>query len=251
MLSNSLTSTISIFFVIGFSMVFSIEAAGSWCQDYAWYAIDANRDNISLSCNFSGPRWQSNSDAHYEWCQKVPESWSKNEFNVRWALLKVCRRERIALQCDAYAKNAINQYEENIRNNCGLSGDRWQPHYDNHLTWCLLFDAGPANNETNARTDELRRCTSKSIKAIIKQVRCSNGQCTVSAMGLRPNQLATVLVTDDALNRSSFQQTASKNGTLDDFTFGLPCLSGYRLHFIVSSALFSAYDSDQFTTTCP
>lgn len=65
--------------------------------------------------------------------------------------------------CSAYARQAVNQNNENLQRGCGFGGGRWQSNYDAHYGWCMnggwMFD-GPTN-ENNARAAELAKCVPK------------------------------------------------------------------------------------------
>lgn len=44
----------------------------SLCQDYARTAVAQNEENLRKQCGFTGPRWQSNFNAHLNWCRNIP-----------------------------------------------------------------------------------------------------------------------------------------------------------------------------------
>jgi hypothetical protein len=91
-----------------------------------------------------------------------------------------------------------------------------------------------------------------SSKPRITSVTFKEGKYLVSAVGLNPNQIASVDVRDDQSQGGIVgQQTASSSGTLDSFPVSVNCIAGTRLHFVVSSDLNNSnLTSERFTTTC-
>jgi hypothetical protein len=61
-------------------------------------------------------------------------------------------------RCQDYAREAVRQADDNVRNNCGYNGPRWNSDRNAHFGWCMLFPR-QANDENQARADDLRRCT--------------------------------------------------------------------------------------------
>lgn len=64
-----------------------------------------------------------------------------------------------AVRCDQYARRAYAQYEESVRQGCGYTGARWHGNYPGHYAWCLQVAQSIADAETNARDQELARCS--------------------------------------------------------------------------------------------
>jgi hypothetical protein len=60
--------------------------------------------------------------------------------------------------CDAYAKGAVQQNQENINRHCGFSGARWHSDYGSHYNYCLGTTNAIAAAETSARNADLAKC---------------------------------------------------------------------------------------------
>ncbi len=64
-----------------------------------------------------------------------------------------------SLQCQEYARKAIEEATEARRLNCGFSGPRWDASYSEHYNACVATgNFGWYNQETNARAQELAAC---------------------------------------------------------------------------------------------
>lgn len=64
-------------------------------------------------------------------------------------------------RCDAYATNAVQQYQSAQRLFCGIPTDaRWQDNRNAHYNWCMQSKGNPAwlNAENKARSDALAQC---------------------------------------------------------------------------------------------
>jgi len=93
----------------------------SVCQGYANGAINAFQRSQSLGCAFSGPRWQSVYDNHYNLCLSALPEAVQNEDRLRSAMLSTCAKEPNGLFCDNYARTAVQQNAEfcsNIGGSC-------------------------------------------------------------------------------------------------------------------------------------
>lgn len=53
------------------------------CREYAGLALKQNQENIQRRCGFSGPRWSSDFNGHYQWCLKVPQEFAESETRAR------------------------------------------------------------------------------------------------------------------------------------------------------------------------
>lgn len=53
---------------IGSATAIVPKATNQACADYANLAVDANRQNVQLGCGYTGARWHSNYQAHYDAC---------------------------------------------------------------------------------------------------------------------------------------------------------------------------------------
>jgi hypothetical protein len=60
------------------------------CYLYATLAVEANRVNEANGCTFSGGRWSSAYDYHYNWCIAVPATETESESLTRLQMLNQC-----------------------------------------------------------------------------------------------------------------------------------------------------------------
>jgi hypothetical protein len=63
---------------------------GFSCREYARVAVQQARLARRLDCGYNGARWTQNYRAHFNWCRRVSESKSSQEFRVREQLLAQC-----------------------------------------------------------------------------------------------------------------------------------------------------------------
>ena len=71
---------------------------------------------------------------------------------------RICGRTEPYLRCDAYARSAEAQVREARARNCGFTGARWTPNYEDHLTWCIGQPLEAAANEARERGGPLSQC---------------------------------------------------------------------------------------------
>jgi hypothetical protein len=62
------------------------------CRTYAGLAVAAAADNVRLKCGYDGPRWDSASKAHFDWCMAQHARPAADE------------KDRVAAERDALAK---------------------------------------------------------------------------------------------------------------------------------------------------
>lgn len=65
---------------------------------------------------------------------------------------------KVSSQCDAYAKTAVDQFDENIKLNCNQVGNRWHNNFAGHQGWCLTQSINAIQSETNERNKVLASC---------------------------------------------------------------------------------------------
>ena len=73
-------------------------------------------------------------------------------------------------ECTRYAREAVDQYEENQRMHCNYAGSRWSGAREAHFAWCLLYER-KAKWERHIRRKLLQECaerTPPSIRARIE-----------------------------------------------------------------------------------
>lgn len=135
------------------------------CRDYSVRAVQQNDENLRLRCNFTGSSWQSNRNAHFDWCMGASRADREREDRNRVTKLAECRssgggdggggRED---QCRDYADEAVAQARENRDLGCGYTGSRWSSRYAEHFNWCLSATRAQVQAERTARAGELRSC---------------------------------------------------------------------------------------------
>ena len=58
------------------------------CREYANTAVRQNQENLKRRCGFTGPRWSSDFQGHFQWCLQVPEKMANTETRARNRALK-------------------------------------------------------------------------------------------------------------------------------------------------------------------
>jgi len=61
------------------------------CTVYATTAVNQQQENLSRNCNFSGPEWNTDYRAHFNWCQQVDKSYADAGTLLRQAALGGCK----------------------------------------------------------------------------------------------------------------------------------------------------------------
>jgi hypothetical protein len=169
-------------------------AAHSRCQQYAQSAVAQNQQNLSRGCGFSGLRWSSDYNGHYQWCLSMPQLIADLENGAREnELMNSCRGAQPPQaspptppppqpppsawpppqpppqppqppagdqeRCQQYARSAVAQNQQNLSRRCGFSGSRWSADHNFHYRWCLGVPRSSTDSEYNARENDLRnRC---------------------------------------------------------------------------------------------
>jgi hypothetical protein len=108
-----------------------------FCQAYANQAVSQNAQNVKLRCGFTGGRWQSDFQRHYNWCRKAPAGNVNGESRARSAGLDKCQARVDAANknqfCTNYANTAIAQQNMNLQRRCGFTGGRWLTDFRRHF----------------------------------------------------------------------------------------------------------------------
>lgn len=79
------------------------------CEAYAGDAVAGNNENLKRHCGYAGPRWQSDVNAHLDWCRSVSNKNSSQlaaEQRARSDMLDACLPE---LKDTIWGTNAANQ----------------------------------------------------------------------------------------------------------------------------------------------
>ena len=61
-------------------------------------------------------------------------------------------------ECHGYARQAVAQQEDNLRNQCGFTGPAWSTFYEGHFGFCRSSKSSSVDREVKARVDALNRC---------------------------------------------------------------------------------------------
>ena len=72
------------------------------CREYASRALAQNRTNLKLGCGFTGPRWHSNYNIHYQWCMRVSPQLRISEMRARVRQLEQCSKGRPDINIRAF-----------------------------------------------------------------------------------------------------------------------------------------------------
>jgi hypothetical protein len=147
------------------------------CAQYAQSAVAQYQQSIANGCNFTGPRWQANYQAHYNWCLGATLAAVESETKARMTGLAVCAQTRMMKPghpgigkptfpippggfqtCETYAKAAVDQYVESMRLGCGFGGAQWTSDYQSHYNRCVTSSAPQRSAENKARQAQLARC---------------------------------------------------------------------------------------------
>ena len=137
------------------------------CDAYARVAVWQNKENIRRECGYRGRLWNSNYDKHFQWCRGVAASEAEAANTARSNALRQCPRpvkkdiKKTVDRCEAYAKSAVRQNEENVQRNCGFTGGSWHSDYDAHYRWCRSVSSKMAKSATRARNKSLDNCVSR------------------------------------------------------------------------------------------
>ncbi|PWQ92234.1 hypothetical protein [Leucothrix pacifica] len=70
------------------------QAAIRFCNDYADVAIEQFAKSKTLSCGFSGPRWNNDRQGQFNWCLTVLEPFAITERGFREDALKTCQENK-------------------------------------------------------------------------------------------------------------------------------------------------------------
>ncbi|HET9474171.1 MAG TPA: hypothetical protein VFO82_09770 [Steroidobacteraceae bacterium] len=124
----------------------------SGCEQYARNAVAEQRQNLTLFCGFSGPRWTSDYQGHLGWCASSRQDSVDAEANARRGDLANCGR------CRNYARDAVNANQQNSSNQCGFTGASWSADSRGHFNWCMASRPESADGEAHARTTALGKC---------------------------------------------------------------------------------------------
>lgn len=131
------------------------------CQDYV--AKAASQVQMAAGCNFPGPRWSPDADAHMNWCKRASARDRGREDDERRKTLVTCRGDFGAVlikNCNEYAARSRSQVElaQSLESSCTFEGMRWSANLVQHMNWCNRNAASRHEFEDAARRKELAAC---------------------------------------------------------------------------------------------
>lgn len=128
------------------------------CAAYASAAVAQNNQNKANGCGLTGGGWQSDYNAHFNWCQQqnVGIQALSSEDHARKVALQNCIGK--SSFCESYAKQAVSDQINNMKYKCRFEGGPWQLNHSAHLKWCLTVRQSKAAAENAKRANALSEC---------------------------------------------------------------------------------------------
>jgi hypothetical protein len=130
------------------------------CQDYV--AKAASQVQMATGCNFPGPRWSLDPEAHMNWCKAASPKDRGREDDERRKALMTCRGDFGAVpikNCNEYTARSRSQVElAQSLEGCTFEGMRWSANLVQHTNWCNRNAASRHEFEDAARRKELAAC---------------------------------------------------------------------------------------------
>lgn len=129
------------------------------CEQYAKVAVQQQKDNVALQCGFQGPEWSDDYQRHHDWCAEVEAQESGAGTKLRELALDACRKAQDRpTQCDAYAKSALQDQQDNLAWGCGYEGPAWSSDHAWHYNWCMQVNAAQSDAGSAVRKEALNQC---------------------------------------------------------------------------------------------
>lgn len=211
------------------------------CNRFAKESVNQFNENVK-TCNLQGPEWHGDSERHKQWCLSVTKKEADTLIESRANTLNTCGKS----WCDTYAKRAVEQNEQNIRNQCGFKGQRWSSNYENHYNWCRNTSKGAADSEIQKRDNDLKNCTSlrtgpcqqyaeKAVKQNQLNLENDCGFCGERWQSSETNHYEWCLQQPQSAQnfetktREQLLRKCEASSSSDIKTFYDPCTNGYRL----------------------
>lgn len=76
------------------------------------------------------------------------------------------------VQCAAFASRAVDDYERNLADRCGLRGPLWHGRYKRHFRRCKRLEPAARRDERNARAEALEEC--RNLAGRSRSMRCEH-----------------------------------------------------------------------------
>lgn len=146
----------------------ALNATQKRCMGYALGAIQHQITNKAMGCGFAGRDWDSQAQAHYDWCMSgVDAAVTQNEQQRRGSLLiDQCSQGNKAVltqarfkACLSYASHAAIQALEARILGCGGQPPVWNTEAAGHYLWCMEgINDQFIQTETQKRITALQAC---------------------------------------------------------------------------------------------
>lgn len=151
---------------------------GAVCKTYAARAVEHQRRNFNSNCGYTGPAWNLDQTAHYNWCMSLQDPPyfrpASKETGLRERALKKCNAKPDSTgggsiggtRCQRYVSTALSKAAANVEYKCGFPRTgRFTLDANAHQRFC--DDSLKANNlaiidfEENARRTAIDQCMKK------------------------------------------------------------------------------------------
>lgn len=131
------------------------------CATYAQQAVQQALRNDNEGCGLNGPGWSRYADDHVSFCMGASDGDLRRETARRDAALASCTsRARVNVDCDRYAKRAVEMSRINRERNCGNRGEIWSPDYRDHYEMCMASNEADRHEQQRIRREALAYCSS-------------------------------------------------------------------------------------------
>ena len=144
-----------------FAQEYDTHRPGSDYRDFKLSAPDFNLCRSTCNAEASCVAWtyqrpnEDGSRAHCWLKSKAPQR-VYNDCCVSG--VKQVTNEDSADRCRDYATRAVSQNDENLRRQCGLTGERWQSNRRAHFDWCMDASQSQSKSELDIREKLLTQC---------------------------------------------------------------------------------------------
>lgn len=151
---------------------------GAVCKTYAARAVEHQRRNFASNCGYTGPAWNLDQAAHYNWCMSLQDAPyfrpASKETGLRERALRKCNAKPDSTgggsiggtRCQRYVATALSKATANVEYKCGFpNAGRFTLDANAHKRFC--DDSMKANNlaiidfEENARNTAIDQCMKK------------------------------------------------------------------------------------------
>lgn len=158
------------------------------CSNYADIFLNAQLENVRLSCGQSGSDWHSDWNKHYKACTKLERGERLGNMHDRQTVMRDCRAkvfpkdqlagddpppedasekkvdpagvtEGVRKACRTFAQDGVAHQAANQQLGCGFTGALWNINEQAHYEACVARRADYSFRSHIARDAKLRQCT--------------------------------------------------------------------------------------------